>query len=130
MPSIDNGAGAQGKAQHVRRVKSSYPMLTLDDFAATKVGDWQMPDFRAACPYAASRGWLIVQYDGRTVTTAGLAAASASETGLQPSGAWIGPATVEIEARTDKRLHSARPVPTEFPAPELPDKVRCLLRIG
>ena len=34
-----------------------------------------MPDFKAACAYAASQGWLIVQDDALTLTTAGLAAA-------------------------------------------------------
>jgi hypothetical protein len=50
--------------------------LTLDDLAETsEVGDWKMPDFRSACACAASKGWLIVQDDGLTLTTAGLAAA-------------------------------------------------------
>ena len=50
--------------------------LTLDDLAETsEVGDWKMPDFRPACAYAASQGWLIVQDDAVTLTTAGLAAA-------------------------------------------------------
>jgi hypothetical protein len=50
--------------------------LTLDDLAETpEVGDWKMPDFRAACSYAASQGWLIVRDDVLTLTTAGLAAA-------------------------------------------------------
>jgi hypothetical protein len=49
--------------------------LTLDDLEATEVGDWSMPDFRAACAYAASQGWLTVQSDLLTLTTAGLAAA-------------------------------------------------------
>ena len=50
--------------------------LTLDDLAETsEVGDWKMPDFKAACSYAASQGWLIVQDDVLTLTTAGLAAA-------------------------------------------------------
>ena len=49
--------------------------LTLDDLAETEVGDWKMPDFKAACAYAASQGWLIVQDDALTLTTAGLAAA-------------------------------------------------------
>ena len=49
--------------------------MTLDDLAETEVGDWKMPDFRAACFYAASQGWLIVQDDKLTLTTAGLAAA-------------------------------------------------------
>jgi hypothetical protein len=38
--------------------------LTLDDLAETsEVGDWKMPDFRAACSYAASQGWLIAKDD-------------------------------------------------------------------
>jgi hypothetical protein len=41
----------------------------------SEVGDWKMPDFRMACAYAASQGWLIVQDDTLTLTTAGLAAA-------------------------------------------------------
>ena len=35
----------------------------------------QLPDFKMACSYAASQGWLIVEEDGLTLTTAGLAAA-------------------------------------------------------
>ena len=27
---------------------------------ASEIGDWKMPDFKAACAYAASQGWLIV----------------------------------------------------------------------
>ena len=34
-----------------------------------------MPDFRMACTYAASQGWLIVEDDTLTLTTAGLGAA-------------------------------------------------------
>jgi hypothetical protein len=49
--------------------------LTLDNLAETEVGDWKMPDFKAACAYAASQGWLIVEDDALTLTTAGLAAA-------------------------------------------------------
>ena len=50
--------------------------LTLDDLAETsEIGDWKMPDFKAACTYAASQGWLIVEDDTLTLTTAGLAAA-------------------------------------------------------
>ena len=49
--------------------------LTLDDLTETEIGDWKMPDFRAACSYAASQGWLIVEDDTLTLTTAGLAAA-------------------------------------------------------
>ena len=50
--------------------------LTLDDLAETsEVGDWKMPDYKLACAYAASQGWLIIQDDGLTLTTAGLAAA-------------------------------------------------------
>ena len=47
---------------------------TLDDFAATEVGDWKMPAFRAACAYAASQDWLIVADEVLTLTTAGLGA--------------------------------------------------------
>jgi hypothetical protein len=50
--------------------------LTLDDLAETsEVGDWKMPDFKQACAYTASQGWLIVQADVLTLTTAGLRAA-------------------------------------------------------
>jgi hypothetical protein len=49
--------------------------LTLDDLAETEIGDWSMPDFKAACAYAASQGWLIVQDDAVTLTRAGLASA-------------------------------------------------------
>lgn len=50
--------------------------LTVDDLVETsEIGDWKMPDFRMACAYAASQGWLVVQDDVLTLTTAGLAAA-------------------------------------------------------
>ena len=50
--------------------------LTVDDLVETsEIGDWKMPDFRTACAYAASQGWLIVQGGVLTLTTAGLAAA-------------------------------------------------------
>lgn len=50
--------------------------LSLDDLAETsEVGDWKMPCFKAACSYAASQGWLIVQDDVVTLTVAGLRAA-------------------------------------------------------
>jgi len=50
--------------------------LILDDLAETsEIGDWKMPDFKAGCAYAASQGWLIVEDDMLTLTTAGLAAA-------------------------------------------------------
>ena len=38
----------------------------------TEIGDWKMPDFKMACAYAASQGWLIVQDDVLTLTSAGL----------------------------------------------------------
>ncbi len=51
-------------------------MLSLGDLAETsEVGDWKMPDFRMACAYAVSQGWLIDEDDALTLTTAGLAAA-------------------------------------------------------
>ena len=57
-------------------VAGSAATLTLDDLAETsEIGDWKMPDFKAACAYAASQGWLIVEDDTLTLTTAGLAAA-------------------------------------------------------
>ena len=49
--------------------------LSVNDIAETEIGDWKMPDFKAACSYAASRGWLIVGDDVVTLTVAGLAAA-------------------------------------------------------
>lgn len=50
--------------------------LDLGDLAETsEVGDWKMPDFRLACTYAASQGWLIVDGNTLTLTTAGSAAA-------------------------------------------------------
>jgi hypothetical protein len=51
-------------------------MLTLDGLAETsEIGDWKMPDFKAACSYTVSQGWLIVEDDTLTLTTAGLRAA-------------------------------------------------------
>jgi hypothetical protein len=47
----------------------------LDDLTETEIGDWKMSDFKAACSYAVSQGWLIVEDDVLTLTTAGLAAA-------------------------------------------------------
>ncbi len=44
----------------------------LDDLTETEIGDWKMPDFKTACAYAASQGWLIVEDDKLTLTTAGL----------------------------------------------------------
>jgi hypothetical protein len=49
--------------------------LGLDDLAETEVGEWMMPDFKAACAYAIAQGWLIIQDDTLTLTTAGLRAA-------------------------------------------------------
>jgi hypothetical protein len=49
--------------------------LSLNDLAETDVGDWTMPDFKAASAYAASQGWLVVGNDCLTLTTAGLRAA-------------------------------------------------------
>ena len=46
-----------------------------DDLAeAPAVGDWKMPEFKAACSYAASQGWLMVEDDVLTLTTAGMRA--------------------------------------------------------
>jgi len=41
----------------------------------TEIGDWKMPEFRAACTYPASQGWLIVQGSVLMLTMAGFAAA-------------------------------------------------------
>ena len=50
--------------------------LTLDDLAEnSEIGDWKMPDFKAASAYAVSQGWLIAVDDTLMLTTAGLAAA-------------------------------------------------------
>lgn len=50
--------------------------LGLDELAETsEVGDWKMPDFRLACTYAVSQGWLRIEGETLTLTTAGLAAA-------------------------------------------------------
>jgi hypothetical protein len=49
--------------------------LTLDALAlSTEFGAWKMPDFKAACSYAAAPGWLIVEGDTLTLTTARLRA--------------------------------------------------------
>src|SRR5215469_15815219 len=48
--------------------------LSLDDIAQTEIGDWKMPEFRVACSYAASQGWLIADDDVLTLTTAGMRA--------------------------------------------------------
>jgi hypothetical protein len=42
--------------------------LTVDDLA-------EMPDFKAACSFAVSQGWQVVEDDVLTLTRAGLAAA-------------------------------------------------------
>ena len=36
--------------------------LVLDDLAeTTEIGDWKMPDFKSACTFAASQGWLVIE---------------------------------------------------------------------
>jgi hypothetical protein len=47
----------------------------MGDLADSEIGDWKMADFRAACVFAASQGWLAVEGDEVTLTTAGLRAA-------------------------------------------------------
>jgi hypothetical protein len=49
--------------------------LRLDDLADSEIGDWTMPDYRRACRYAASQGWLVIGDDALTLTVAGLRAA-------------------------------------------------------
>jgi hypothetical protein len=41
----------------------------------SEIGDWKMPDFKAACAYVAFQGCLIVEDDVLTLTTAGLGTA-------------------------------------------------------
>ena len=48
--------------------------LSVNDIVETEIGDWKMPDFKAACAYAASQGWLMVEDDVLTLTTAGMRA--------------------------------------------------------
>src|SRR6516165_7249978 len=48
--------------------------LRLDDLADSEIGDWTMPNYRAACRYAASQGWLIIGDETLTLTIAGLRA--------------------------------------------------------
>ena len=65
---------ALGSLENVCRFGGTF---SLDDLAETpEVGDWKMPDFKAACSYAASQGWLIVQDNALTLTALGLAASS------------------------------------------------------
>ena len=50
--------------------------VSPDDLAETsEIGDWKMPDLSTAGTYAVCQGWLIVQEDMLTLTTAGLGAA-------------------------------------------------------
>jgi hypothetical protein len=49
--------------------------VSLDDLDTTDIGDWKMSDYKAACAYAASQGWLTIENDILTLRTAGLAAA-------------------------------------------------------
>ena len=50
--------------------------VILDDLAETsEIGDWKMPDFKIACAYATSQGWLVIDRDTLKLTTAGSAAA-------------------------------------------------------
>jgi hypothetical protein len=67
----DDGPAAAGH----RRLRSMLPDRRHADLAETEVGDWTMPNFSAACAYAASQGWLTVEDDVVTLTTAGLRAA-------------------------------------------------------
>jgi hypothetical protein len=49
--------------------------LRLDDLADSEIGDWTMPNYRMACRYAVSQGWLVVRDDTLTLTIAGFRAA-------------------------------------------------------
>ena len=55
------------------RIGDRVELATLAE--TSEVGDWNMSEYRAACGYAASQGWLTVEGDTLTLTTAGLAAA-------------------------------------------------------
>ena len=55
------------------RIGDSLDLEVLSE--TSEVGDWKMPDFKMACNYAVSQGWLIIKGDTLTLTTAGLAAA-------------------------------------------------------
>jgi hypothetical protein len=57
--------------------------LTLDDLAETLIGDWLMPAFKTACAHAVSQGWLVVEDDVLTLTTAGLSG-GIGETRIDP----------------------------------------------
>jgi hypothetical protein len=46
-----------------------------DTLMLNDLGDWKMPDYKMACTYAASQGWLIIKDDSLMLTTAGSAAA-------------------------------------------------------
>ena len=86
--------------------------LTLDDLAETEIGDWKMPDFRLACSYAASQGWLIVEDDVLTLTTAGLGRLTIGrwtrfDWQAEPIRAPAGGHTVQAEAPYDPRYPSA-----------------------
>jgi hypothetical protein len=48
---------------------------TLDDLEATDIGDWKMSAYKAACGYAVSQGWIVIENDTLRLTTAGLVAA-------------------------------------------------------
>jgi hypothetical protein len=49
--------------------------VSLNDLAETEIGDWKMPDFKAACAHAVGQGWLSVKDDMVTLTVAGSRAA-------------------------------------------------------
>jgi hypothetical protein len=50
--------------------------LTLDDLIeTTDIGDWKMSVFETARTYAVAQGWLVVEGNSMTLTTAGSAAA-------------------------------------------------------
>ena len=65
--------GARPAAVGNRRVRQA--MQDRRDADPGEIGDLKMPDFKMASTYAACQGWLIVQDDMLTLTTAGLAAA-------------------------------------------------------
>ena len=58
--------------EHIQQGLPPRRATRLNDLSETEIGDWTMPNFRAACAYAASQGSLIVRDDAATLTSAGI----------------------------------------------------------
>jgi hypothetical protein len=61
---------------HLKNSHSGDSFTISNLVETTEVGDWTMPDVRIAQTYAASHGWLVVEGDTLTLTTAGWSAAA------------------------------------------------------